>query len=142
MSNLEHYMTSRYVNGGREWPEYDCWGLVRHQFHAVHGVWLPRYDGLDADNTLAKSRHYVQLLRQFTEQDRPVPGDVLAVVQGRACHHVGICIELNYELYALETDDKTGPRVVTVEQFKEDHGTVKFYAPTHGLQQRIHQQAG
>lgn len=125
--DLEHYMTARYVDGGREWPNYDCWGLVRHAYHVINGEWLPLYSGLDADNTYAKSRNYLQLSKVMVECE-PHHGAIAAVVNGRVCEHVAICVQIGDELLALEMDHTTGPRVVTLDKFKDDHRHVKYYA--------------
>lgn len=69
------------------------------------------------------------MLATHLKECDPCHGAIIAAVSGRACHHVGIINDIGGQLYALETDDKTGFRVVTIEQFKQDHGGVKFYAP-------------
>lgn len=129
MSNLKLYSESIYTNGGREWPFFDCYGLVRHEFHFIHGVWLPRYDGLDANDNAAKSRIHAELIASSLIPCEPKHGAIIAAVGVRVCHHVGIINQIGDQLYAIETDEQTGFRVVSIEQFKDDHGTVKFYAP-------------
>lgn len=127
--DLQHYMTSRYVNGGREWPNYDCWGLVRHAFLTIHGISLPLYQELDADDSLRKSRHHEQLTARDLATCEPQHGAIAAVVTGRVCQHVGLCVDLLGDIYVLETDEQTGPRVVTLDKYKEDYINVRYYAP-------------
>lgn len=125
--DLSHYMTSRYVNGGRRHPEYDCWGLVRHAYESMSGLELPRYDGLDATSGIGKSRYYAALAREMSEC-QPKHGAIAAVARGAVCEHVGICVEIAGAMYVMETTVPTGPRVITFKQFVEDHDYVKCYA--------------
>lgn len=123
-------MTAYYVDGGRDWPEYDCWGLVRHAFAVIHSIELPEYKSLDATNTLQKSKNHAELIASTLIESEPTHGAIAAVVKGRVCEHVGICIELANELMVLEMDHDTGPRVVTVDKFEDDHRHVRYYLPT------------
>ena len=121
-------MTSTYVNGGREWPNYDCWGLVRHAFNSINGVLLPEYSGLNADSALLKSKRHAELVASDLVACKYKHGAILAVVKGRVCEHVGICIDINGSLYALETDLQTGPRVLSLNEFIREHKNVACYA--------------
>lgn len=125
--DISHYMQSRYVNGGREWPEYDCWGMTRHAYQAINGHELPRFDGLDAASGFGKSREYKRLAISMPECE-PRHGAIASVVRGKVCEHVGVCVEIAGAIYVLETTEPTGPRVITYKQFVKDHDYVKCHA--------------
>lgn len=124
--DLERYMASRYVNGGRELPSVDCWGMTRTAFTEIHGIDLPMLGGLDAGSLMGKSRNYARLSRIMAECD-PVHGAIAAVVTGKACEHVGICIAIGGDLYVMETTEETGPRIAPLPVFIEERGNVRYY---------------
>lgn len=126
--DLEKYMMSRYVNGGRVWPNLDCWGMTRSASKDVHGVTLPLLNGLDAGSLMGKSRNYVRLAKIMPECE-PKHGAIAAVVTGKACEHVGLCIDLSGSVYVMETTEASGPRIIPLASFIKDRGNVRYYAP-------------
>lgn len=124
--DLERYMASRYVNGGRVLPAVDCWGMTRLAFNEIHGVELPLLDGLNAESLMGKSRNYAQLAKIMRECPQQ-HGAIAAVVTGKACEHVGICIAIGGDLYVMETTEETGPRIVPLPVFIEECGNVRYY---------------
>lgn len=126
--DLKRYMASEYVNGGRVWPQWDCWGMVRQGFADIHGILLPMLNGLDAGSLMGKSRNYVRLAKIMPECD-PKHGAIAAVVTGKVCEHVGLIIDLAGKLYVMETDKGTGPRIVSLEEFIKERVNVRYYAP-------------
>lgn len=127
--DLERYMASEYVNGGRVWPQWDCWGLVRQAFIDIHGIYLPMLDNLDAADTLGKSRHHKTITDSHLVASEPCHGAIAAQVSGKVCEHVGLTIELAGKLYVMETDKGTGPRIVSLEEFIKERVNVRYYAP-------------
>lgn len=126
--DLERYMASRYVNGGREWPNIDCWGMTRLAFYDLHAEWLPMLSGLDARSVLGKSKNYA-LLSKILKEVYCSDGAIAAVVTGLACEHVGICIEISGAIYVMETTEETGPRIIPAEEFEKERTNVRYYAP-------------
>lgn len=124
--NLEPYMRSRYVNGGRALPSVDCWGMTRLAFNEIHGIELPPLNGLNAESLMGKSRNYVQLAKIMRECP-PQHGAIAAVVTGNACEHVGICITISGNLFVMETTEETGPRIIPLSAFVEERGNVRCY---------------
>lgn len=124
--DLGKYMSSRYFNGGRKLPSVDCWGMTRLAFADISGVDLPMLDGLDARSLMGKSRNYVQLARIMREC-QPHHGAIAAVVTGKACEHVGICITIGDDLFVMETTEETGPRIIPLAAFVRERGNVRYY---------------
>lgn len=124
--NLEQYMNSRYVNGGRALPSVDCWGMTRLAFREIHGIDLPMLDGLNAESLMGKSRNYVHLAKIMRECG-PEHGAIAAVVTGNACEHVGICLSMGSSMLVMETTVETGPRIIPFNAFVQERGNVRCY---------------
>lgn len=127
--DLERYMNSRYVNGGRVWPNWDCYGMTRQGFIDWYGLALPMLDGLDARSAVGKSRHHETITAAYLQPAEPAHGVLVAQVVGRVCQHVGLVIELAGNLYVMETDEPTGPRIISLSEFVEERIYVRYYAP-------------
>lgn len=120
-------LDSEYVNGGREYPHWDCWGLVRHVFNEIHGVMLPDLSGLNAESLYGKTKARKRVIDHLTKSDAG-HGAIAEVVTGDACAHVGIVINYNDALMVLETTPDTGPRMLTLEEFKYEYETIVYHA--------------
>lgn len=127
--DLEQYMNSRYVNGGREWPQLDCWGMTRLLFRDIHGVELPLLKGLDANSLIGKSKNHAVITEGMLKPCDPAHGAIAAVVTGKVCEHVGICIILGGGFMVIETTGETGPRLIPLAAFLEERANVRYYAP-------------
>ena len=110
------------------WPNLDCWGMTRLAVKDAHGVTLPLLNGLDAGSLMGKSRNYVRLAKMMPECE-PKHGAIAAVVTGKACEHVGLCIDLSGSVYVMETTEASGPRIIPLGLFIKDRGNVRYYAP-------------
>lgn len=123
---LDKYLSANYLDGGRELPDIDCWGLVRLARHELGWLLLPSFGNV---------RHTMP--RQFTEACReqaelmelcqPEPGAVAAVFRGQVCIHVGLVIEIDGRLAVLEINPKIGCRWIRVADFEKAYPRVTYH---------------
>lgn len=89
--------------GGRDRGGWDCWGLLRFVYAHEFGLALPSYaDGYDSTGDgVAIGRLAEREIVDWTEIERPVPGDaVWCAIAGLPCH-VGVYVEGGRMLHAL-----------------------------------------
>lgn len=126
MLDVSMILCSEYVNGGRNYPHWDCWGLVRYVFNEIHGVMLPSLGGLNAESLYGKTKARKRVIDHLAASQAE-HGAIVEVVTGDACAHVGIVIDYNGSLMVLETTPETGPRMLTLEEFKDEYETVVYH---------------
>lgn len=133
---VDKYLCANYVDGGRELPNIDCWGLVRLARQEMGWPLLPSFGHV---------RHTMP--RQFTEACReqashmevcpPEPGAIAAVYRGAICIHVGLVVTIDGRLAVLEINPKIGCRWLRVADFEKAYPRVTYYRDPH-----ISEQAG
>lgn len=127
---MKRYLESRYVRGGRTWPELDCYGLVRLARAELFGkphlpLCTAAEPGLLREITLAV--HNVAAALDM----RPAacePGAVATAWTASLCVHVGLVVEADGRLWILETDEPTGPCLTPVRAFESRYTQVIYYA--------------
>lgn len=87
-----------FVEKGRSWSGWDCWGAVVLFHHEVLGIDLPSYvtDYADAGNTMEGRETLRRLithhLPKWISVARPEPGDVVLLNIGGRPIHVGLAL--------------------------------------------------
>ncbi len=126
---IEHYKQSRYVRGGRVWPDLDCLGLVRLARHEMFGrALMPMC-------TAAEPGHFREITRAVGEVSGVLdmrecerrPGAVATAWMASLCVHVGIVVEADGRQWVLETDAPTGPCLTPVPVFEKRYSRVIYY---------------
>ncbi|WP_375058425.1 hypothetical protein [Zobellella sp. DQSA1] len=126
--SIARYLQSRYRDGGRGPWVYDCWGLVRAGRHELYGLpLLPSYGAIDPDDKPGLTRAARAVMRAGFRPVAPAPGAIATCWRGRLCLHVGLVIEIEGRLEALETNRSTGPRRQRLADFEANHLQVVYY---------------
>lgn len=121
------YLQSRYKDGARGETidgvqYYDCWGLARQARHELCGKsLLHSRAGEYQNNPKGFTQRYKEQISEMIQVEQPENGVIIAVLRGRICIHVAVCIEINNNLYALETNPKQQSRLVKLERFLQDY---------------------
>lgn len=118
------------MEGGRELPAVDCWGLLRLAYHQVRGVWLPLLKTMDATCARQKTIAHRDMLENLLPCDAG-DGVIAALMAGRLCEHVAIILEIECRLYALETTPETGPRMMPIADFERYYDEIRYYTYAH-----------
>jgi hypothetical protein len=127
MTWLNKYLASTYVDGGRELPRLDCYGLVRMVRAELFGKSdLPAFGHILPRMPVEFTRAYRERLDAF-EQCAPEPGAIACVFRGRVCEHVAIVVEIDGRLAVLETGSKTGPTWSRIAEFERRSARVIYY---------------
>lgn len=128
MIDVEKYLFTPYVKGGRALQGFDCWGLVL-LIRAELG--LPALDGpadANRDNPLAMQRLYRSITSGPLEQcDGLVPGDVAAVFKAGVLVHVAVALEIDGRIALIETNPGSGVRWMYLDRFLQTYYKVAFY---------------
>lgn len=127
---INRYLTSNYVSGGRVFPDYDCWGLVRDaKYDLFGGALLPSCVAAVPGQFNAITRAVSEVSHAFGM--RPAicqAGSVATAWRGKLCVHVGLVVEVDGRKWVLETDVATGPCLTRVSKFEERYSRVEYYA--------------
>lgn len=127
---LEVYLNKPYRDGAMGPDAYNCWGLVRAVRHEVFGLGLlPEFGGKIAP-CRGSQRDYLSLSAML-ELCNPEPAAIAAAFKGGICAHVGIVVQANGLLMILETNEKTGPRLIRVADFCRQYTRILFYRDQH-----------
>lgn len=127
MTWLDKYLASTYLDGGRELPRVDCYGLVRLVRSEVFGRSdLPSFGHVRNTMPAEFTRCVKQASAQF-EECKPVAGSVATVWRGRICVHIGIVVEIDGRLAVLDTGSKTGPSWSSVQRFEARFAKVVYF---------------
>lgn len=127
MEWINKYLSSEYVDGGREVGALDCYGLarlVRHQ-HCGKRL-LPSFGAIRNTQPKEFTRAYQQESAAM-EECAPEDGAIAAVFRGPLCIHVAVIIELENGLHALEINPKKGVRLLRVHDFESQYLRVIYY---------------
>lgn len=125
---LNRYLSARYVDGGRELPCLDCWGMTILARHELFGLpMLSSFGEVHRQHTLEFQRAYRGEVSRALEECAPFPGAIAAVLRGAVCTHVGLVVMKDGRLQVLEINPASGARVVRLQEFKDSYMKVVFY---------------
>lgn len=105
MRSLNDYLLVRHTPGGREFPNLDCWGLVRDYYREILGIDLPEYADFSGNTMSAGFRREMERGR-FREIPEPEDNAVMALFCRGRLYHVGIWINGR----VLHTTESRGAR--------------------------------
>lgn len=95
-----------FIERGRSWDGWDCWGLVVVAYHEMFGLELPDY--LDRYETTFRKRDLFRLSRTcrreremgWHEAAEPAPGDVALIMRRGVPIHIGMVMRPDRILHA------------------------------------------
>ncbi|MDF3127391.1 nitrite transporter [Rheinheimera sp. 1928-s] len=122
--NVESYLGAKWVEGGRVWPEIDCYGIVLTVREDLQLPPWPIFDGVTKKNGMheAASSHLANL-----PQCEPYEGAVACCYKASLMVHVGIVVNTPTGLAVLECNPGTNVSCVPLGRFKRKFLRVEFY---------------
>ena len=105
MRTVNDYLLVRHTPGGREFPNLDCWGLVRDYYREILRIDLPEYADLSGNTMSAGFRREMERGR-FREIAQPEDNAVMALFCRGRLYHVGIWLNGR----VLHTTESRGAR--------------------------------
>ena len=124
MTDLTKYLDGIWVEGGRSWPEIDCYGLVLEVRRDMSLPSWPEWgearqgDSMQAAGEEFASQH---------ERCRPEPGAVALCYRGSMLTHVGVVVEVDGLLQVLECNAGSNVRLTPLPRFARRFVRVEFY---------------
>lgn len=123
MINQDEYLKIKWVEGGRKFPELDCYGLVNKVREDLGFDLWPDFEGVGKDGL---DYHMREFLRQRIEA-RPVPGAMVLVYKGKLVNHVGVIVELEKELYVAESNPRRNVSFTPLSRFLRQNPKLDFW---------------
>lgn len=126
---INNLLLSQYKDGGRGPHFYDCWGLTRWARHVLFNKpLLPSYGHIGANDKRSLTAALHEVAVGFSESIAVSGAIVTAWRHDHVCTHIAlVVIHDNQQLAILETNQSTGPRLVSISDFESDHTTVRYY---------------
>lgn len=124
---INDYLSSVYVDGGRDIGALDCYGLARLVRHHHCGKRLLPSFGLIRNTQPKEFTLAYQEEAKNMQQCEPENGAIAAVFRGALCIHVAVIIEVDNELHALEINPKKGARLMRIPDFESQYLRVAYY---------------
>lgn len=122
--NIENYLSAKWVEGGRAWPEIDCYGIVLKVREDLQLPPWPIFDGVTKKNGMHEAAsHYLADLPQC----EPKEGAVACCYKASLMVHVGIVVNTPTGLAVLECNPGTNVSCVPLGRFKRKFLRVEFY---------------
>lgn len=126
--SLAPYLSTLYQRHGRGPVNYDCYGLVRAVRHEIFSKPLmPAYVEVEPDNKLQLTRAASDAVANHISRCEAVPGAIAMAWRGRVCVHVGVVVVADGRRWIMETDEPTGPQLVSLRSFQSRYPRVEFY---------------
>lgn len=127
---INRFLVSKYVAGGRDFPNLDCYGLVRLARHELFGKpMLPSCPAAEPGALRAITSACEDVsIECGMSPSACTPGAIATAWRGKLCVHVGLVIEADGRQWILETDIGTGPCLTRPGKFEERYTRVIYYA--------------
>ena len=92
---FEKYVGLPFVDGGRDWPGVDCWGLVRLAFKTEHKIELPTYGDIPASELIRIAYKVAEETAKepWHPVDKPQMFDMAVMYRKHAPIHVGLMVD-------------------------------------------------
>lgn len=124
MIDVNQYLGAEYVEGGRVWPQIDCYGLVLRVRRDMGLEEWPEWPGVTkADNGLhTVGSDFVSRL----ERCEPEPGALACCYASGLMTHVAVVVDAG-TLHALEINAKRGVTCLPLNRFERRFVAVEYY---------------
>ncbi len=126
------YIGLPWVSGGRDFPNFDCWGLVRDVYQKQLGVELNVYPYNAADLHLVSKTMICDLKQDWVELDTPEDLCLVTMSTGKVPHHVGVFLAVEGGL-VLHSGEHQAACCQTVPQLRQTQGFSSIRYFQHGL---------
>lgn len=125
MIDVNQYLGAKWVEGGRVWPEIDCYGIVLKVREDLGLPQWPAWDGVTKRNH-GLHREGTSFARSVTRCE-PEEGAVAACYEGGLMTHVGIVINTPAGLEVIECNPRTRVTCMPLRRFVRRFIRVEFY---------------
>lgn len=121
----EMVRSGRWVEGGRKWPNVDCYGIILHVRDALQLPEWPSFDGVTkGDDGLDKAG------RRFATECalcEPEEGAVICCYNAGLMTHVGIIVDTPAGLQVLESNPGSNVSIRPLRRFRRQHVMTECY---------------
>lgn len=132
MRQLQDYIGTPFMHKGRDYPNFDCWGLARDaRANLFGGRELPAFADIAPSQKKALTKATQEIvLSGFVKESTPVAGALATAWLGGLCVHIGIVVTVDGRMWVLDTEDGHGGRLNTIEAFAKPFQKVIYYVET------------
>lgn len=125
---IEKYLSCEYVDMGREYPRFDCYGLVRWVRHyEFNKPLMPLLATQRADDKRMATRNAAEIAPTLTRCDIK-QGAIAAGYKRSVCAHIGIVVSVDGRRMILEAvNERLGMRLRNIPQFEKEFTRVEYY---------------
>lgn len=125
MINLDKYRAGKYCEGGRVWPDVDCYGLVLEVRRDMDlPEWPEWVSARKGDGSMIRAAgEWLPTL----EQCEPHEGAMLACYRGRFLQHVAVVVAVGPALEALEINPGLNVTCLPLSRLKNRFLRVEYY---------------
>lgn len=125
MFNPDKYLSVKWLKGGRDHPELDCFGIVNEIRRDLGLSPWPDFAGVTKDG--GGLDREARKLMQRLQKCEPCPGAGVACYSGSTVTHVGIVVEMNGLLHVAECNPKTNVTFTPLTRFIRRFIKVEFW---------------
>ena len=124
---IDKYIGLPWVQGGREFPSFDCWGLVRDVYRSQLNINLPVHPYDTKDINKVASAILGDVRKSWVPIDEPEHLCVVTMSTSKVPHHVGVFLALDGGL-VLHSGEHQNACCQTVKQLHQTQGfsSIKF----------------
>ncbi|EWC39050.1 hypothetical protein [Stutzerimonas stutzeri] len=125
MLDMTKYLDGRYLEGGRVWPEIDCYGIV---LEVRRDLGLPDWPDWAGVTKAEDGLHHAGA-KQAREAElcEPQEGAVAACYSGSLLTHVAVVVERDGLLYAVECNPRRNVTCLPLRRFERRFVRVEYY---------------
>lgn len=124
MLQVNHWLLSKHVPGGRKFPELDCWGLICDVYRSL-GIELPEFVDLSQE-TMHQGCESCIAEHLFQQVTVPADYDLVAFFRSGILYHVGIWYH-NRILHTTQQKNCRFERVAHFMLYTSSSNRVRFY---------------
>ena len=132
MRQLQDYIGTPFMHKGRDYPNFDCWGLARDaRAHLFGGRELPAFSHIAPSEKKALTKATREIvLHGFVKESAPVAGALATAWFGGLCVHIGIVVSVDGRMWVLDTEEGHGGRLNRIQDFEQLYDRVIYYVET------------
>src|SRR5665648_490528 len=124
---INHFLAATWTRNGMEYPNLNCWGLVRLVRHEMYGLPLLPAFGIDSDDKRGMTFAANAVTTENLIEGPPCKGSIIEVWIGRLCIHVAVVIEVEGRLAVMESTGKKNVSWMRLPDFEAQYATVKYF---------------
>ncbi|HCA25264.1 MAG TPA: nitrite transporter [Pseudomonas sp.] len=123
--DLSKYTRGVYVEGGRVWPQVDCYSMVLEVRRDMGLPDWPDWPGTQkaAGEMAAVADGFLPCLHPC----EPHPGAMVVCYEGRCVSHCGVIVEVAGMLEVLDIRSRSGVKCLPLSRFVRAFNRVEFY---------------